>query len=331
MDNTVTRILELENGQIKSYGGNYTFYRSQKEIELETQGREFKKQQQTIKKLENEIEKKKEKIQKLEKSDRPTRDRDKYAATFFANRASRKMAKGAQSIESRLEQMELVKKPEPDLQLKALFEPKIRSGHSVLVAVNISKLFDKNKILDDIYFSIQRGQRIALLGSNGSGKTTLLKIITGELLPDTGKIEMGSNVKIGYLSQEQAELSSKNNVLEELTSQSGVDRTDAYRLLRKFLLPIEKINQPVETLSSGEKSKLLLAEIMVSGANLIILDEPTNHLDIPSREAIEDAIVNYEGTLLIVSHDRYFLDRIGITEYIELENGNIHLSKPISD
>ncbi|OGD69780.1 hypothetical protein A3A84_02200 [Candidatus Collierbacteria bacterium RIFCSPLOWO2_01_FULL_50_23] len=331
LDNTVTRILELENGQIKSYGGNYTFYRSQKEIELETQGREFKKQQQTIKKLENEIEKKKEKIQKLEKSDRPTRDRDKYAATFFANRASRKMAKGAQSIESRLEQMELVKKPEPDLQLKALFEPKIRSGHSVLVAVNISKLFDKNKILDDIYFSIQRGQRIALLGSNGSGKTTLLKIITGELLPDTGKIEMGSNVKIGYLSQEQAELSSKNNVLEELTSQSGVDRTDAYRLLRKFLLPIEKINQPVETLSSGEKSKLLLAEIMVSGANLIILDEPTNHLDIPSREAIEDAIVNYEGTLLIVSHDRYFLDRIGITEYIELENGNIHLSKPISD
>ncbi len=331
LDNTVTRILELENGQIKSYGGNYTFYRSQKEIESEAQGREFEKQQQTIKKLEKEIDKKKEKIQKLEKSDRPTRDHDKFAATFFANRASRKMARGAQSIESRLEQMELVKKPEPDLHLKALFEPKTRSGHSVLVVDGVTKFFNGNMILDDISFSIQRGQRVALLGPNGSGKTTLLKILTGELTSDTGKIELGSNVKIGYLSQEQTELSSKKDVLEELTSQSGIDRTDAYRLLRKFLLPIEKIGQPVKTLSSGEKSKLLLAEIMVSGANLIILDEPTNHLDIPAREAIEDAIANYEGTLIVVSHDRYFLDRIGITNHIELKNGRISPPKGIPD
>lgn len=328
LDNTVTRILELEKGQIKSYGGNYTYYRKQKEIELESQEREFEQQQQTINKLEREIEKKKEKIQRLEKSDRPTRDHDKFAATFFANRASRKMAKGAQSIESRLEKLDLVKKPEPDLQLKALFQPKIHSGHSVLVINDVSKFFDGNKILDSISYSIQKRQRVALLGPNGSGKTTLLKLMTGELLPESGKIELGSNVNVGYLSQEHNELSSKNSVLDELTSQSGIDKTDAYRLLRKFLLPVEKISQPVETLSSGEKSKLLLAGIMVSGANLIILDEPTNHLDIPSREAIEEAVANYEGTLVVVSHDRYFLDRIGITNYIGLSNGRIIVSKP---
>ena len=180
-------------------------------------------------------------------------------------------------------------------------------------------------ILNDVTFSVHRGQKIALMGPNGSGKSTLIKIITGEMTPDTGKIEIGSNVRIGYLSQDHAELSSKKSVLEELTSQSGIDRTDAYRLLRKFLLPIDKIGQSVETLSSGEKSKLLLAEIMVSGANLIILDEPTNHLDIPSREAIEEAIANYEETLIVVSHDRYFVDRIGITDYIEVKDGQIKL------
>jgi len=186
-------------------------------------------------------------------------------------------------------------------------------------------LRNSNFALINFNFSINKGEFISVLGPNGSGKSTLIKIITGEMTPDTGKIEIGSNVRIGYLSQDHAELSSKKSVLEELTSQSGIDRTDAYRLLRKFLLPIDKIGQSVETLSSGEKSKLLLAEIMVSGANLIILDEPTNHLDIPSREAIEEAIANYEETLIVVSHDRYFVDRIGITDYIEVKDGQIKL------
>jgi len=221
--------------------------------------------------------------------------------------------------------MDLVKKTEPDLHLKALFQPKIQSGYSVINVEGVSKSYGNNMILNDVTFSVHRGQKIALMGPNGSGKSTLIKIITGEMTPDTGKIEIGSNVRIGYLSQDHAELSSKKSVLEELTSQSGIDRTDAYRLLRKFLLPIDKIGQSVETLSSGEKSKLLLAEIMVSGANLIILDEPTNHLDIPSREAIEEAIANYEETLIVVSHDRYFVDRIGITDYIEVKDGQIKL------
>jgi len=325
LDNTVSKILELESGDVKSYGGNYSFYRSQKELEDESYEREFEKQQQIIKKLEKEIIRKKEKIQSLEKSDRPTKDHDKFAATFFANRASRKLAGGAKSLESRLAQMDLVKKTEPDLHLKALFQPKIQSGYSVINVEGVSKSYGNNMILNDVTFSVHRGQKIALMGPNGSGKSTLIKIITGEMTPDTGKIEIGSNVRIGYLSQDHAELSSKKSVLEELTSQSGIDRTDAYRLLRKFLLPIDKIGQSVETLSSGEKSKLLLAEIMVSGANLIILDEPTNHLDIPSREAIEEAIANYEETLIVVSHDRYFVDRIGITDYIEVKDGQIKL------
>lgn len=321
IDNTVTRILNLEDGIIKSYGGNYSFYRNQKEIETEAHERLYDQQKRTINRMEQEIKEKKDRIQKLEKSDRPTKDHDKFAATFFANKASRKMARGAQSLESRLEKMTEVSKPKPDLHIKALFQPKVQSGNNVLVMEKVSKSFGDTKVLDNLTVYIQKGNRVALLGSNGSGKSTLIKIITGEILPDSGSVKLGEKVMTGYLSQEHKELSSSLTVLDELTSKSGIDRTDAYRLLRMMLLPADKIGQSVESLSSGEKAKLLLAEIMVSGANFIILDEPTNHLDIASREAVENALVNYEGTLLIVSHDRYFIDRIGMTDYIEIKDG----------
>jgi len=163
---------------------------------------------------------------------------------------------------------------------------------------------------------------VALIGDNGSGKTTLVKLILGQLNPDSREISLGNGVQIGYLSQEHQELESDRIVLDELTSEY-IDKTESYKLLRRFLLPPEKINQPVRFLSSGEKAKLLLAKIMTSGANFIILDEPTNHLDIPSREAIEEALANYPGTLLVISHDRYFLDNIGVERFLLIDQGKI--------
>ncbi len=202
--------------------------------------------------------------------------------------------------------------------MKALFKPAKESGQTVVQLKEVKY----KKIFNDISLTILRNQRVALVGNNGSGKTTLIKIMLGELEPEAGEILLGNNVQIGYLSQEHQELSSEKVVLDELISET-LNKTEAYKLLRRFLLSPEKINQQVKSLSSGEKAKLLLAKIMTKGANFIILDEPTNHLDIPSREAIEESLTNYPGTLLVVSHDRYFLERIGVDRCLLLADGAV--------
>jgi macrolide transport system ATP-binding/permease protein len=313
LDRTVDKILELDQGEIKVYGGNYTLYKQQKQVELESHLRSYEKQQKQIQKLQADLTEKRSTVQKSGSDVPPTRDRDKFAASFFANRVGRKFGKQIQALENRIENIDKVDKPQPNWELKALFKPKQESSQTV---VQIKSINYKD-ILSDISLVIQKGQRLALIGDNGSGKTTLIKLILGQLVPDSGEITIGNGVQVGYLSQEHQELNSDRIVLDELASEN-IDKTESYKLLRRFLLPTEKINQPVKLLSSGEKAKLLLAKIMTSGANLIILDEPTNHLDIPSREAIEEALVNYPGTLLVVSHDRYFLDKIGIDKYIGL-------------
>lgn len=315
LDNTVEKIFELEEGQIKTYGGNYSFYKQQKSIEQEAYLRTYEKQQRKINQLKREIVSKRQKALVNNQHRSPTRDNDKYAAFFFANRLSRKFGKNIQSLNHRLEKMKAIEKPKVDSVLKALFKPSIESSQTVLQFKSVSKSFENKKVLQDISLIIQKNERIALAGNNGSGKTTLIKLILGEIKPDSGEIKLGNNLKIGYLSQEHQELSGDQIVLDELVS-DRVDKTESYKLLRRFLLPLERINQSVKLLSSGEKAKLLLAKIMTSGANFIILDEPTNHLDISSREAIEESLANYPGTLLVISHDRYFLERIGITDYL---------------
>jgi ATP-binding cassette subfamily F protein 3 len=216
-------------------------------------------------------------------------------------------------VEKELEET-TIEKPKVNLEMKVLFAPKQESSQMV---VQLSDVCFKN-IIRNLSLEIRKGQRIALVGDNGSGKTTLIKLILGELKPDSGEIKSGNNVEIGYLSQEHQELDSVNTVLDELVG-GTVDKTQIYWLLSRFLLPIEKINQAVKLLSSGEKARLLLAKIMTRGANFVVLDEPTNHLDIPSREAIEESLANYSGTLLVVSHDRYFLERVGITDFLRLD------------
>jgi ATPase subunit of ABC transporter with duplicated ATPase domains len=318
LDRTVDKLLELDNGEIKVYGGNYSLYKQQKQIEQESHLRSYEKQQKQARKLQADLLEKRRTVQKSNTKAAPTRDNDKFVAFFFANRVGRKFGKQIQALESRLENMDKVDKPEPNWELKALFRPKQESSQTVVYAKSINY----RNVLKDVSLNIQRGQRLALIGNNGSGKTTLIKLILGQLSPDSGELIIGNGVQIGYLSQEHHELESDKIVLEELTS-GNIDKTESYKLLRRFLLPTEKINQSVKLLSSGEKAKLLLAKIMTSGANFIILDEPTNHLDIPSREAIEESLANYPGTLLVISHDRYFLERVGITDYYEAREGGI--------
>lgn len=322
LDNTVNKIIELNEGKIKVYGGNYSDYKQRKNIEQEAYLRTYKKQQKDVKKIQKEIVAKRQKAEANNKNMSPKRDNDKFAAFFFANRTARKFGKNIQSLGQKLERIETIEKPKVDGTLRALFKPSVEPSQAVVGLKNVSKSFESKKVLVEASLIVQKNQRIALIGSNGSGKTTIIKLIMQELKPDLGEIELGNNVRIGYLSQEHKELLNDRSVLDELTNER-IDRTEAYKLLHRFLLPTEKINQQVRLLSSGEKSKLLLAKIMTKGANFIILDEPTNHLDISSREAIEESLANYEGTLLVVSHDRYFLDRIGIDRMLFIDSGKV--------
>ncbi len=318
LDKVSDKILELENGKIKVYGGNYSLYKQQKQLEQEILAQNYSRQQKEIEKLQKALIAKRQKVEKGQTNASPPRDNDKFAKFFFTNRVGRIFGRQIQALENRIKSIEKIDKPETNWELKALFKPEIESGQTIVQTKNIIY----KHILKDLSFVIQKDQRVALVGDNGSGKTTLLKIILAEIKPDSGEIIIGNNVQIGYLSQEHQELNSQKIVLDELASEN-IDKAESYKLLRRFLLPPEKINQPVKLLSSGEKAKLLLAKIMTSGANFIILDEPTNHLDIPSREAIEEAIANYSGTLLVVSHDKYFLDRIDIKNHLEIKNGGI--------
>lgn len=318
LDNLATKIMELDKGKIKIYGGNYSFYKERKRIETDAIIRQFEEQQRLVKRLERVVVEKKAKIQQLEKTDRPTRDSDKFASTFFMNRASRKFARVAQALESRLDRIEKIERPDPDLEMAAIFKPKIESSQTVIYLKDVNKNFGKQEVLNNFSLLINKGEKIAMIGPNGCGKTTLLNIILEKLQPDSGIVEIGNNVTIGYLPQEHEEENSNDDLLDNIINTTNIDKTSAYKLARRFLFSDDDLRTSVNKLSSGQKSKLALAKIMASGANFIILDEPTNHLDIPAREALETATTSYPGTLLFVTHDRYFLDVVNPDKIIEM-------------
>ncbi|MCB6992760.1 ATP-binding cassette domain-containing protein [bacterium 210820-DFI.6.37] len=339
LDQTVNRIFEVENHKLYTYEGSYSAYAEQKKQRREAQMRKYQNQQKEIARQEEMIRR-------------------------FKQRGTEKLAKRAASREKRLSAMELEERPEALRgKMKLQFHQNFKSGNDVLLGEGLAKSFgygsNEKRLFRNVDFDIKRGERICVVGPNGVGKTTLLKILMGDLEPGQGRLKVGHNVDFGYYDQEQQLLSGSNTVLEELH--------DAYRLytdtelrsiLGRFLFQGDQVFLQVSALSGGEKARLSLLKLMLSGANVLILDEPTNHLDIESKEVFEDALLDFPGTVIVVSHDRYFLNKIptrifelgqeGITAFLgtynyyvekkqEIESGKKYLEelsakeKPVSE
>ncbi|MBR4074630.1 MAG: ABC-F family ATP-binding cassette domain-containing protein, partial [Firmicutes bacterium] len=246
----------------------------------------------------------------------------------FKERGTEKLAKRAQSREKRLAHMEVLDKPQQlNAKLKIRFKENFASGNDVLYGEDLSKSFIGDSgvrhLFSNVNFDIKRGERICMVGPNGVGKTSLLKIILGQLLPDTGYVRIGHNVEFGYYDQEQNLLTNSNTVLDELHNTYRLyTETELRSLLGRFLFRGEDVFKYVGDLSGGEKARLSLLKIMMSGANCLLMDEPTNHLDIASKEIFEDALLEFPGTLFVISHDRYFLNKIS-TKIVELSDSGL--------
>jgi len=228
-------------------------------------------------------------------------------------RLSKKVARTAKVRERKLEKLlasdEKIERPERQWRLKLDFGESPRGGQRVLALDDVSKRFDDRTLFAGVEAEIRHGERIALLGPNGSGKTTLLRIISGALPPDTGSARIGAHVRPGYFAQEQEGLDPAQRVLDAVRSAAPIGETEARNFLHFFLFAGDAVFQPIGTLSYGERARLVLARLVLSGVNFLLLDEPLNHLDIPSREQFEVALENFTGTILAVVHDRYFVQR----------------------
>lgn len=286
LNRIVTKVIEIENGELMTYSGNYTDYSQKKQQIREARIKEYLNQQQEIKHQEAVIE-------KLRSFNRE------------------KSIKRAESREKMLEKIKPVEKPietNKDFQLK--LEPATISGNDVLTVEHLSKAFPPQTLFSDISFEIKRGEHVAIIGDNGTGKTTLLKILNQVLPADNGTFTLGTNVQIGYYDQEHHVLHMEKTIFEEISDDyPALTNTQIRNMLAAFLFTGDDVFKRISDLSGGERGRVSLAKLMLSEANFLILDEPTNHLDITSKEILEKALNNYTGTLLYVSHDRYFINQ----------------------
>ena len=294
LDKIVTKVIDLERGKARMYQGNYTEYVEKKKMIREAERKAYENQQAEIKHQEAVIEKLKQ-----------------------FNRE--KSIKRAESREKLLSKVERLEQPE-DLQneMRLLFMPREASGNDVLIAKDLGKSFDGKRLFSHGTFSIQRGEHVAVIGDNGTGKTTLLKILNGLIQADEGEFRLGSKVKIAYYDQEHAVLHMEQTLFDEIQdTYPDMNNTRVRNVLAAFLFTGDDVYKKVGDLSGGERGRVSLAKLMLSDANFLILDEPTNHLDIQGKEVLEEAIRNYEGTVLYVSHDRYFINQTA-TRIMEL-------------
>ena len=299
LDKIVSKIIELDNGNATVFSGNYTDYASKKAILRNMQLKEYLNQQREIKHQE-------EVITKLKQFNRE------------------KSIKRAESREKILNKMEFVDKPEIlNDKMDIKLEPNVISGNDVLTVYNLTKGFDGTVLFDNICFQIKRGERVALIGSNGTGKTTILKLINGIIPADSGSIYLGAKVNIGYYDQEHHVLDPDKTIFDEIRdAYPDLNNTQIRNTLAAFLFTNEDVFKYIKDLSGGERGRVSLAKLMLSNANFLILDEPTNHLDITSKEILENALNSYTGTVLFVSHDRYFINSTA-TRIIELANKTV--------
>ncbi|MEK5506881.1 ABC-F family ATP-binding cassette domain-containing protein [Paenibacillus sp. FSL H7-0442] len=302
LDRVAVKMIELEDGEAFTYYTNYSGYVKEKEERLLLQFEDYKEQQKRIKKM-------KEAIRRFEEWGR--------------NGDNEKFFKKAASIRKALERMELVKRPVLDPQ-GAEFHLKLedRSGRRVLQFEDIVKAYGERQILSGATGSLEFGEKVALLGDNGAGKTTLLKLLLGQESVDAGTVQWGTRVEYGYLAQQERERNSRATVLAYFKEEAGVEEGEARGLLAKYLFYGADVFKPVSMLSGGEWSRLRLALLVMKKPNLLVLDEPTNHLDIDSREALEEALDTYTGTVLAISHDRYFVNKLAGRVW-ELEAGKL--------
>lgn len=299
LDKTVSIVYDLSRHHMKKYHGTYSEFLKQKALAFEMQQKEYDKQQATIKDMEQFIQR---------------------------NIARASTTKRAQSRRKQLEKMVKVDKPLTD-EARATFSFQInrRSGNDVLKINDLSFQYSgtDQPLFTNVQFHVNRGERIAIIGPNGVGKSTLLKMITGQLTPTRGTIQFGTNVQIGYYDQEQANLNTSNTVLQELWGEyPHVNEKDIRTILGNFLFSGDDVLKDIHSLSGGEKARLALAKLKMKQANVLILDEPTNHLDIDSKEVLEAALIDYPGTIIFVSHDRYFMNKIA-DQVLEMRSDGI--------
>lgn len=293
LDVITNKTFEIENKSLAQYNGNYSKYIELKKIKIEQMEKEFALQQKEI-------------------------ERQEAIIARFKSYNREKSIKQAESREKMLNRIERKEKPTSNSKnAKIMFEPRVRSGNDVIFIEELSKSYDK-KLFQDISFDIKQGDKVALLGPNGIGKTTLLKIITGLVKPDSGCVRLGKNVFIGYYDQEQESLDSDKLIIDEIWDEyQELNQTDLRNKLAAFLFQGEDAFKEIYKLSGGEKSRVALLKLMLSKSNFLLMDEPTNHLDINSKEVLEDALINYTGTVLFISHDRYFIKKVA-TRVIDL-------------
>lgn len=295
LDAVTNRTFQVINGHVNCYNAPYTKYLELKEKDYEAKLKAYNLQQA-------EIQRQEEIIQKFRSFNRE------------------KSIRRAESREKALEKIERLDAPDKEKGAsKIQFETAVKSGYDVLHIENLSKSFGDKNLFNNISFDLKRGEKIALIGDNGRGKTTLLNIIMGKLKADSGKTILGTNVNVGYYDQEQSDLDQNKTILDEVWDAfPDLTTTKIRTALGSFLFTGDDVFKEIKNLSGGEKCRINILKLMLSQSNFLLLDEPTNHLDIPSREALENAILNYDGSMLIVSHDRYFLNKV-INKIVELK------------
>ena len=297
LDKICTHITELLLGTAETYQGNYSAYMPQRTERFEIRMRAWEQQQKLI-------------------------AREEAIIARYKSFNREKSIKAAESREKRLDKIERLDRPEDEHQVRFSFHAKRRTGDDVMAVRDFEKSFDGRKLFSNVHFDLRAGDRVALLGPNGIGKSTLLRCIMGELAPDQGYIRWGANVDCGYYDQKQATLHPAKTVLDEVWDTfPRMEQSEVRGALGLFLFTGEDVFMPISTLSGGEKGRVALTKLMLQKDNLLLLDEPTNHLDMDSREVLEDALENFEGTILSVSHDRYFINRFANRVLVLSENG----------
>lgn len=303
LDAITNKTFELIHGHVNCYNGNYTSYIDLKQKNYEVQLKAYTIQQADIKRQEEIIER-------------------------YRSFNREKSVKAAESRQKALDKIERIKAPDKEEKLgNVTFETQIKSGNDVLHVENLNKSFGDKTLFYDLNFDIKKGEKVALIGENGRGKTTLFKIIMDEISPDKGVSCLGKNVFIGYYEQEQANINPENTVIDEVWNDfPELTTTEIRNALAAFLFRGDDVFKRISSLSGGEKCRINILKLILSKSNFLLLDEPTNHLDIVSREALEDAIMGYDGTVLVISHDRYFLNKVigkiyelnedGVREYL---------------